>query len=83
MANSLHIEIVESPEDAPNYARDEVDVRGCQIVRAIIVKKGTQSGKPTVDFQIVAHDGSIFVAMLTGAIVKSLAGAVAGVEASG
>lgn len=78
--NTLKIEIVDSPEQAPNYARDQVDVRGAEITKAVIVCKGTEGGKPTVDFQFTARDGSQFVAMLTGDLVKQLAAVVMGAE---
>jgi hypothetical protein len=83
MANSLHIEIVDSPSKAPHYRRDSIDIRALDIKKVIVVGKGTVSGKPTVDFQLVATDGSEFVAMLTGELVKQLAHVIAGVEARG
>ena len=80
MPNVLTIEIANSPDEAPNYNRDCVDVRSAAITKALIVNKGMLSGKPTVDFQFEALDGSKFVAMLTGDLVKALADAVRGVE---
>lgn len=80
MTNVLNIKVVDSPSDAPNYNRDTLDIRACEITTVIVVKKGTVSGKPTVDFQITAQDGSEFVAMLTGALVKQLAGVVDAAE---
>ena len=76
--NLLAIQIVDSPADAPNYARDSIDVRAATITKAVIVKNGTERGKPTVDFQIETMDGTKFVAMLTGDLVISLAQAVVG-----
>lgn len=83
MSNQLQIKIVDSPEQSPNYSRDTLDIRGCSITQAIIVCKGTQEGRCTVDFQITAQDGTQFVAMLTGRIVTALAAAIAGAEARG
>jgi hypothetical protein len=83
MTNALKIEIVDSPDKAPHYRRDHVDIRGVSIKKVIVVAKGTQAGKPTVDFQLVAQDGSEFVTMLTGELVKQLANVIAGVEARG
>lgn len=80
MSQMLSIEIVNSPAEAPNYARDHLDVRAAEITKCIVVNKGTTSGKPTVDFQITAQDGSQFVAMLTGDLVKNLASIIQGVE---
>lgn len=78
--DALSIEIVDSPSQAPNYQRDTPDVRTVSIDKAIVVLKGTVSGKATVDFQITAQDGSQFVAMLSGAIVKNLAAVIEGAE---
>lgn len=80
--NMLPIEIVDSPDAAPNYARDTPDVRAAEITKVIVVKNGTVEGNTTVDFQITAMDGSKFVAMLTGAMVKQLAMFISGAEQS-
>ena len=80
MTNALKIEIVESPDQAPNYRRDELTTRTARLDKCIVVGKGTVTGKTTVDFQFYAEDGSKFVAMLTGELVKQLAGAITGFE---
>lgn len=80
MSNILNIKIAESPEAAPNYNRDMLDVRAAVIHTAIVVKRGTVSGKPTVDFQIRTADGAEFVAMLTGAIIQNLAAIIQEVQ---
>lgn len=80
MSNILNIQIVNSPEEAPHYARDHVDIRSATITKAIIVLKGTVNGNSTVDFQFESQDGAKFVAMLTGTLVKQLAAAVTGAE---
>lgn len=77
---ALEIQICDSPQEAPNYNRDEVDIRSIEITKAVIVKGGMVSGKPTVDLQMQTKDGCRFVAMLTGELVKGLAAAVQGVE---
>jgi len=76
----LQIEVANSPDEAPNYNRDFVDVHAARITKVVIVNKGMESGKPTVDFQFESMDGDKFVALLTGDIVKALADAVLGVE---
>ncbi len=75
--NVMPIEIVESPEDAPNYARDNVDIRGLTITKVVVVKRGMESGKASIDFQLVAKDGSEFVAMTTGTLLIALAQVIA------
>jgi hypothetical protein len=72
--------IADSPENAPHYRRDAIDIRAATLHTAIIVKNGTVEGRPTVDFQFKTIDGDEFVAMLTGNLVKQLAAAIAGVE---
>lgn len=80
MSNHLDIKIANSPAEAPNYRRDTVDVRGATIEQVVIVLKGTQSGKSTVDFVFKDQQGATYVAMLTGALVKNLAAAIEGAE---
>lgn len=43
-----------------------------EIKRAVVVKRGTVSGKPTVDFILEDETGKRFVFMITGALLKSL-----------
>ena len=80
MTNMLRIQIVDSPDEAPNYQRDTPDVRTATIHTAVIVLKGTESGYSTVDFQIKDAEGNEFVAMLTGTLVCQLASAIVGAE---
>lgn len=80
MSNVLKIEIVDSPDKAPNYRRDFIDIRSATITKAIIVRNGMVSGKTTVDFQFVDQEGAEYVAMITGELVKQLAYAIAGAE---
>lgn len=80
--NTLVLEIAESPDVAPNYNRDCIDVRSAVISKCVIVKKGMESGKSTVDFQFQDQEGNQFVAMLTGALVLGLAQAIQGAERS-
>jgi len=81
--NQLSIEVVDSPEQAPNYNRDHIDIRGVIVTKAIIVLNGTENGRSTVDFQFQDQLGGKFVAMLTGNLVKSLAQAITGAESRG
>lgn len=79
--NVLSIRIVDSPEQAPNYKGG--DFTPANLTEAVIVCKGTVSGKPTVDlvFEIKDKDGNVTglaVAMVTGLILANLAGAIKG-----
>lgn len=80
MANILQVEIVDSPQQAPNYSRDMIDVRFVSITKAVVVNRGMLSGKATVDFQFRDQEGGDYVAMLTGELVKHLASVITGVE---
>lgn len=81
--NVLHARICDSPKEAPNY--NGGDFAGANLKEAVIVLKGTEAGKPTVDlvFEIVDAKGApvaVAVAMTTGEIIKMLAGAIIGAE---
>ncbi len=80
MTNALSIKVVETPQEAPNYNRDSIDVRGATISQVVIVKRGTVEGNPTVDFQFKDQEGAEYVAMLTGRLVQSLASVIAGTD---
>lgn len=73
--NALSIKIAEDPKEAPNY--NEIGgYKSIKIDTALIVKNGTQAGKPTVDLQLEDENGNKFVALLTGQLIISLADAV-------
>ena len=80
MTNHLNIKVVDSPEDAPHYNRDMVDVRAATITQVIVVKKGTVEGRSTVDFQFTDQQGAQYVAMITGTLILQLASVIKGAE---
>jgi hypothetical protein len=73
---AFEVEVVNKPEDAPNYNRDSPDIRALTITKAIVIKKGTVKGAPTVDIQLQAQDGAEFAAMITGALLEQLAAVI-------
>lgn len=75
VTNSLKITIVDTPAEAPNYGQDTKMLR---ITDVIIVGKGTESGKPTVDLQMTDQAGNKYLVMATGAIMEMIGGAVTG-----
>lgn len=85
----LNIQIAESIKQAPHYTSgyriDGHKVQGADLVTAVIVPKGTQEGKCTVDLQILLKDehgvvvGSA-VALITGALLTELASVIKEVE---
>lgn len=78
----LNIKIAKSVDDAPNY-RKLGGYKGAELLEAVIVPEGTESGAPSVDLVFEDEAGNKFVALTTGAILEGLAMAVAGVRAIG
>ena len=76
--NHLKIQIVDRPEDAPNYRANTLDVRGASLTSALIVRRGTVEGNPTVDLVFKDLDGNEYVAMTTGGLILGLAAALRG-----
>lgn len=74
----LKIKIVGSPAEAPHYRRDVCDMRATKLTETVIVCKGTESGRPTVDLVFEDEQGGQYVALVTGALIEQLAGAVRG-----
>jgi hypothetical protein len=78
--NSVDVFVFENPSLAPNYSRDEVDVRGLFIKTVNIVKKGTEAGRCSVDLVLIAADGSKFVAITTGRILNVITSMVQSID---
>ena len=81
----MHIKVAERIEDAPNYKTTKIDghqVVPMEIRKALVVGRGTQEGRPTVDLQVNILDpetGAITgvgVIMTTGALIDSLAAVI-------
>lgn len=77
---AISIKLYDTPDKAPTYtgAHVPVKINGCSIVG-----KGTISGNPTVDLQLVDAAGNKFLIMTTGAIMESIAAAVGGMRKRG
>lgn len=75
-ANILSMEFKASPAEAPDYNTNGEGFKAANILKAIIVKKGTVEGNDTVDLQFEDEAGQKYVAMLTGRLIKSLAAAI-------
>jgi hypothetical protein len=72
--NDIAIQICNSPEEAPHYARpgDYAQFQNADIIKAVIVRGGTATGNDTVDLQFVTADGRKHVAMITARILKQI-----------
>lgn len=69
------VAIVELHE-APYYMKET----SVKITKVLVVKEGTESGKPTVDLQLEDDKGNKYIALTTGALIDALASVVRGVE---
>jgi hypothetical protein len=73
--SSLSIEVCDSPRDAIekgyNYASNK-SAEPISVEKVIVVRKGTQSGRSTVDFLLKTEDGKQYVFMVTSALLESI-----------
>ena len=74
ITKTLSIKNIKNVDDAPKYGKDTTMLR---LESALVVKRGTVSGAPTVDLQLVDADGNKFLVMATGAILSSLSTVIA------
>ena len=74
----MHIALHDTVATAPLYRAPEY--KPADLVRCVVVGRGTEAGLPTVDFVFVDEHGQQHVAMLTGRLVENLAAAVAGLR---
>ena len=89
---TLNIEIVNTSADAPNYrAGDTINGHrptGVALRKALIIRHGMESGRPTVDLQFdtINDEGEVVgsaVALVSGALLVQLAGAITGASMRG
>lgn len=73
VTKSLQVTICQDAQEAIDKGYQYgADYAPLQITSAVIVRNGTESGKPTVDLILKDADGNKYVAMLTGALLKSI-----------
>ena len=86
---ALIIEIVDGPHAAPHYRLghriEGHPAQAAELIRAIIVPKGTEDGHCTADLQLLLKNErgetvGAAVAMVTGGLIQALAGSINGVE---
>jgi hypothetical protein len=69
---NVPIKICQTVADAPRY----VELPGylsATLTECVIVRRGTEEGRSTVDFVVLGADGEKYVVMLTGRIVRAIA----------
>ena len=54
------------------YTNPTDGFKALEITRAVVVKDGTESGKPTVDLVLQDAEGNKYVTMITAALLKSI-----------
>ncbi len=75
---SIHLDVVffPDPEEAAlsgyNYNEWEIVPKSTRVVKAVIVRGGTESGKPTVDFISEDAEGNKQVFMITSTLLAQI-----------
>jgi hypothetical protein len=72
--NHLSIHICEDAKDAikRGHIYREPVYNEAMIEKIVVVKNGTEAGKSTVDITMIDKDGKRYVAMITGALLRSI-----------
>lgn len=70
----LNIVMCEDADDAQNKGYIYVDgsYKAVEIDTVVVVKNGTETGKPTVDIILKDQEGNKMVVMVTGNLLKSI-----------
>lgn len=71
----IAIKICNSIEEAPNY-KALGGYKGASIDQCVIVRNGMESGRSTVDLVFRDENGTQYVAMVSGRILRSISAAV-------
>lgn len=70
---SLAVVVCEDADDAINKGfLYREGFTGVHIDKVVVVRKGTEAGKSTVDFILKDEKGNQYVVMVTGALLKSI-----------
>ena len=72
ITNSVAIE-VKTVEEAPNYSANPTEFRVLKIKKVIVIKDGMESGNPSFDVQLEDGDGTKYLALVTGNIMRAIA----------
>ena len=76
--NDLSVKLCDTVAEAPNYTKPEY--KGANLKTAVVVGEGTIGGAPTVDLVFEDENGQKYVAMITGALLENLSGAIHGMK---
>jgi len=75
VTEAIAIEI-KTIDEAPNYNKLAEKYESIRIEKAIIVKKGMTSGRPSVDIQCQDSNGNKFLIFAKGGVIEMLGAAV-------
>ncbi len=78
LTNQLNIQLSDSVAEAPTY--DNPEYLAANLIVAHVVGRGTVANNPTVDLIFEDENGQKYIAMITGAIMQNLAGAIQGMK---
>lgn len=72
--NSLSIRIFDTAKEAidEGFVYREPAVKPIKVLTAVVVRKGTVAGNPTVDFLLEDETGQRFVFLITGNLLKTI-----------
>lgn len=70
----LNVVMCEDADDAQNKGYIYVDgsYKAVEIDTVVVIKNGTETGKPTVDIILKDQEGNKMVVMVTGNLLKSI-----------
>ena len=74
ISNMLSVTVADSPASAPAY--EEGEFKMLKLNNAVVVKRGTDIGNPTVDLVFTDAEGGKYVVLATGGIIENLGGVV-------
>lgn len=66
--NSISITVHESPQEAPKYEAPEH--LHATLIQAVVVKRGTLQGNPTIDLVFRDDKGQKYISMITARLLK-------------
>lgn len=71
----LDIQICNNADEAPHYKdglRGGEGFKGAKLMKAVVVRQGTQGGRAIVDLQFEDEQGNKYVAMITARLLKTV-----------
>lgn len=72
--NHLDVTVCATSDEAvaKGFVYPASEFTAVEILQAVVVQSGTESGKPTVDLVFADEKGNKYMVMITGALLKSI-----------